>query len=29
MADLLWRIIEQRKRDWIVRLDRLGKLLAG
>jgi len=29
MADLLWTIIERRKREWIARLERLGKLLAG
>lgn len=29
MAELLWTIIENRKRVWIARLDRLGKLLAG
>ncbi len=29
MADLLWTIIEHRKREWIARLDRLGALLAG
>ena len=28
MAKLLWTIIENRKREWIARLDRLGKLLA-
>ena len=28
MARLLWTIIENRKREWIARLDRLGKLLA-
>ena len=29
MADLLWRIMENRKREWIARLERLGKVLAG
>ena len=29
MARLLWTIIENRKREWIARLERLGKLLAG
>jgi hypothetical protein len=29
MARLLWGIIENRKREWMARLDRLGKLLAG
>jgi hypothetical protein len=29
MAKLLWTIIENRKREWIARLDRLGKLLAS
>ncbi len=29
MADLLWTIIEQRRREWIARLDRLGVVLAG
>lgn len=29
MAKLLWTIIENRKREWIARLNRLGKLLAG
>jgi hypothetical protein len=29
MARLLWTIIENRKRAWMARLDRLGKLLAG
>jgi hypothetical protein len=29
MADLLWTIIEQRRREWIARLDRLGAVLAG
>ena len=28
MAKLLWTIVENRKREWIARLDRLGKLLA-
>lgn len=28
MAKLLWSIIEHRKREWIARLERLGKLLA-
>ena len=29
MATLLWTIIERRKREWISRLERLGKVLAG
>ena len=29
MAKLQWTIIDNRKRAWIARLDRLGKLLAG
>jgi hypothetical protein len=29
MAGLLWTIIENRKREWIARLDRLGGMLAG
>lgn len=29
MADLLWTIIENRKREWMTRLERLGYLLAG
>ena len=29
MAKLLWMMIENRKRQWIARLDRLGKVLAG
>jgi hypothetical protein len=29
VAELLWTIIENRKRAWIARLDRLGKLLGG
>jgi hypothetical protein len=29
MARLLWTIIENRKREWMARLDRLGKLLTS
>ena len=28
MAGLLWTMIERRKREWALRMDRLGKLLA-
>lgn len=29
MAKLLWSIVENRRREWIARLDRLAKVLAG
>lgn len=29
MAKLLWTILQTRKRLWIARLDRLGKILAS
>lgn len=28
MAELLWTIIEIRKREWVARLDRLDKVLT-
>lgn len=29
MAELLWTIIETRRREWIARLDRLAAVLVG